>query len=158
MSNFNSFIAPGPDGSLTYAAPYASNANIPLLDIRADTGKFVLGAFEAGAAADGVYLQGTSQWATPASVAETFTEAAGAGKVTFAEIPRDMFKGFLTPKMGEKGGEELTQNMELIGGWDYFGAGTKGKQGVSDGFLLQGTKVVSLEEFVEGAKPWKFGE
>ena len=157
MSNFQQFINPGPDGSLTYAAPYGADANLPLIDIRGDTGKYVLGAFEAGASADGIRIQGTSQWVTPSQVAEIFSTSSGAGDVKFVQIPRDVYKGFLTPTMGEHAGEELTQNMELIGGWDYFGKGTKEKQAESEKFVLQGTKLTSLEGFVKGKAPWKFG-
>ena len=118
-----------------------------------------MGAFEAGSAADGVFLQGTSAWATPSEIAAAFTKVGNAGgEVKFAQVPRDMYKGFLTPHMGEKGGEELTQNMELIGGWDYFGKGTKAKQSESERFLLQGSKLVSVEEFVKAGAPWKFGQ
>ena len=51
----------------------------------------------------------------------------------------------------------MTQNMDLIGDYSYYGVGSEKKQSENDKFLLQGTKVTSLKEFVEAGKPWKWG-
>ena len=159
MSNFAGSINPGQDGMPTYAMPFSGTATrLALIDIRADTGKYVLGAFEAGQAADGKSLQAVSEWVTPEAVVETFSKYGGTGtEVKFAQIPRDVFKGFMVPGMGEVVAEEMTQNMELIGEYDYYGKGAEKKQAESDKFLLEGAKLTTLREFVEGGKPWKFG-
>ena len=156
MSNFVSFINPGQDGVPTLAMPMAPDAHFALIDIQVDTGKYVLGALEAGKRADGVQIQAASDWTTPAGIAETFTKYGGM-EVKFVQIPRDVFKGFLAPKMGDFGAEELTQNMELIGDYSYYGKGTEKKQAESDKWLLKGSKKVSFRDFVEKGKPWNFG-
>ncbi|KAI4140705.1 MAG: hypothetical protein LQ340_007813 [Diploschistes diacapsis] len=157
MSNFeNMMINPGPDGIPTYSAPYSPDTKQALIDIRADTGKYVLGLFEAGHAADGKRVNGVSEWSTPQAIVDTFTKYGGT-EVKFAQFPRDVYKGFLEPKMGAYVAEEMTQNLELIGEWSYYGKGEEKKQAESDKFLLQGTKLTSFREFVEAGKPWKWG-
>ena len=155
MQNFHSFVNKGPDGTPTLAAPWKPDTPLALIDIKADTGKFVIGALEAGAAADGKWIQGTSEWSTPQAVADTLTKAAGT-TVKFQEVPRDVFKGFLAPKMGDFGAEELTQNMELIRDYSYFGKGTEKQQAESDKFVAKGLTLTSFADFAQQAGPWKW--
>ena len=75
--------------------------------------------------------------------------------MVFNQVPRDVYKSFIVPSMGEYIGEELTQNMELIGDYSYYGVGSEKKQVESDKFLLQGTKLTSFKEFVEANKPFE---
>ena len=159
MSNIPSSIRPSQagDGTLSYAAPFDPNSQFALIDIRSDTGKFVLGALEAGKDADGKHIQAVSEWTTPTAVAETFTKYGGAGEVKFVPLPRETFKGFLVGAMGEFAAEELAQNMELVKDWSYYGKGTEKEQAESDRFLLQGAKKTTLRGWVEAGKPWDFG-
>ena len=155
MQNFKTFINRGPDGGLSLAAPWKPDTKLALVDITADAGKYVLGAIEAGAEANGQWLQGVSVWSTPQAACEVLSKAAGE-TVKFQEIPRDMFKGFLEPKMGEHGAEDLTENMELIRDYSYYGVGTEKKQAEFDKFVAKGENLTSFEEYVARDGPWKF--
>ena len=154
MSNFKAgMITPGPDGTPIVAGPYSPDALYALMDIRSDTGKYVLGAIEAGEKANGVRLQAVSEWMTASQAVETIAKY-GDLNVVFSQVPRDVYKGFLVPKMGEYIGEEMTQNMDLIGDYSYYGVGSEKQQAENDKFLLQGSKLTSFREYVEANKPW----
>ena len=118
MQNFKSFVQKGPDGTPTFAVPWKADTKIPLIDVERDTGKYVVGALEAGAGANGHYIQATSEWTTPSAAFDTLSQVAGT-TVKFSEVPRDMYKGFLVPTLGDFGAEELTQNMELMRDYNY---------------------------------------
>ena len=155
MQNFHSFVNQGPDGVPALAAPWKPDTPLALIDIRRDTGKYVLGALEAGAAADGKWIQGVSEWSTPRAVVDTLTQVAGT-TVKFQEVPRDVFKGFLSPKLGDFGAEELTQNMELIRDFSYYGKGTEKHQAESDRFVAKGLSLTSFADFAQQDGPWKW--
>ena len=68
-----------------------------------------------------------------------------------------MFKGFLEPKMGGYIAEEMTQNMELIGDYSYYGVGAEKRQEEADEVLYKGWVKSRWEGYVEGNAPWKIG-
>ena len=154
MSNFKTFINKGPDGAPTMALPWQADTPLGLVDIAVDTGKYVVGALEAGAAADGQWIQGVSEWTTPQGVCDVISQ--GGTAVKFAEIPRDTFKGFLAPKMGDVVAEEMTQNMELIRDYHYYGVDTQKKQHEFDKFVVKGQSLVSFKDFYAREGPWKW--
>ena len=158
MSNFSGMgmINPGPDGTLTFAVPFSPSAIIPMIDINKDTGAWVWGAIEAGSAADGVQIQAAGDWITGQEIVDIFTKYGGAGEVKFWEAPRDTYKSWLVPKMGDYIAEEFTQNMDLIGEFSYYGKGTESKQQAADKLLYNGQHKTSFKEYVEQNKPFKF--
>ena len=85
---------------------------------------------------------------------ETIAKLGGLDSLVFSQIPRDVYKGFLVKPMGDYVAEELTQNMELVGDYSYYGVGSEKQQAESDKFLLEGTKLTPFTEFVEANKPW----
>ena len=127
-----------------------------MIDIKQDTGAYVWGAIEAGSAVDGLQIQAAGDWKTGQEIVDILTETAGAGQVKFWEAPRDVYKGWLVPKMGDYIAEEFTQNMDLIGEFSYFGKGTETKQQAADKVLFKGQHKTSFQEFVEKNKPFKF--
>lgn len=153
LSNLKSSIVPGQQGVPIWNAPFdAERTNVPVIDINADTGKFVAGILEAGQEADGVQVQGVSQWASPSEIVKTFNDAIGK-EVAFNQIPLDIFKSFLPPAVAD----ELGENMVLIGDYDYYGKGTREKQAQSDRFLYRAAgPTVTLADFITQNGPWSF--
>jgi len=129
------------------------DAHLPLFDVNKDSGKYVLGAIEAGAAADGHRLNAVGSWTTPAEALEVLQKEVG-GEFFFNQIPRDVFKSFLPPAAAE----DLTQNMDLINEFSYYGKGQDQKQGDSDKFLVKGTKPTTWAEYVKANGPWEWKE
>jgi len=131
--------------------PVSPDANYPMYDPASDSGKYILGLLEAGTKANGTRVQAVGSWLKPTQLVEILSKAAGE-KINFVQIPADVFKSFLPPFMAT----EMTENMQLIGEFDYFGKGANEKQGDSDKWLLDGTKPVTFEEFVGKNGPWKW--
>ena len=66
------------DGKPTLSMPFPSeNIAWPLIDIRRDGGKFVMGIFEAGATANGARVHAVSTWTTPKEVVAALSKVAG---------------------------------------------------------------------------------
>lgn len=135
----------------TLAQPYPDeNIPIPLLNPRKDSGKYVMGLFEAEDQADGVAVQGVSTWTTPK---ELVTEAGQyLGKnVNFQSIPGDVFKTFLPEAIRE----DLTDMFLWIGEESYYGLGSEKKQGESEKFLIKDADLYTWPRFLEETGPWK---
>jgi len=78
MSNLLGQIKRQENGTIALSLPWdADKTWLPLLDIRGDTGKYVAGLFEAGSAADGVAVQGVSEWVHPAQIISLVAELSG---------------------------------------------------------------------------------
>lgn len=150
MQNLKSTVNKDPQtGASIMTVPWnATSSQIPLFDVVADTGKFVVGALVLGSAADGAYIQAVSEWATPSEVASTISEVTGT-KVTFVEVPKDVWEEYLPLPPHAK--TELGENMILIKDYNYFGKDAPAKQSEFDKFIhaVEGQKVTSLVEFVK---------
>ncbi|CAK7222705.1 hypothetical protein SBRCBS47491_004950 [Sporothrix bragantina] len=150
MSNIRSSVKPDPNtGVATWSVPWKETAtHLPLLDITADTGKYVAGALTLGSAADGKFIQGVSQWATPGEVVKTISEATG-NQVVFKEISADAWREHLP--MPDFVKTELVENMLLIRDYSYYGKGTETKQSDNEVFLkaVDGQKLTTFAEFVK---------
>ncbi|EGP91961.1 unnamed protein product [Zymoseptoria tritici ST99CH_1A5] len=132
------------DGNFSLSIPFPNpNSALPLISPTRDTGKFVIGLFEAGDKADGVRVQGTSEWTTVNKLTEKLREKTGK-EVTLNLIDVGTYKSFL-PEMVQ---EDLGEMMQWIGESEYYGKGTKEDQAESDKFLLEGSTLTSWEEFV----------
>jgi uncharacterized protein YbjT (DUF2867 family) len=148
MSNLLGMIKAQPDGTVGLAQPWNGETTwIPMLDIRVDTGKFVAGLWEKGADADGVYVQGVSQWMHPRQLTDAVAKTTGKD-VKFIELDMSVEKA----KTMERIPREMTENMLLIREYSYFGNGAQEKQAESDAFLLEGATKVKYEEWVQGQK------
>ncbi|CAK1355981.1 NmrA-like family domain-containing protein 1 [Cercospora beticola] len=143
-------IRPNPQNNNkpTIALPFPDeNIAWPMIDVNADTGKYVMGLFEGGSKADGVSVNGVSTWTTPKEFVAAVSKSVGK-EVDFVPLPREVFEGFL-PDAVKK---ELGEMMDLIGKWNYFGKGQEKEQEGHDEWLAKGTKKVGLEEWVGKTK------
>lgn len=123
----------------------------PVIDPRAETGKYVLGLFEGGKKADGVQVQSVSAWTTVDELLAVISKEAGC-KVEFRGISQEEFEAPIPQPVGK----ELAETMRLVGEYSYFGLGEEKNQGEHDKWLFAGSKTLSLEEAVHRAGPWKF--
>lgn len=147
MSNLTTQIQPDPDtGIATLSLPWnPTDTWVPMIDIQKDTGLYTAGLFEAGQDANGVYVQGVSEWVHPQQITDTLAQISGQ-EVRFVEQPASVEAA---AQLGNRIAEELTQNMILIRDYSYFGKGTEKKQAESDKFLLSGARKSSWKEFAE---------
>jgi hypothetical protein len=122
-----------------------------MIDIQKDTGLFTAGLFEAGGKANGVFVQGVSEWVRPKQITDTLAEIKGQ-EVCFVEQPATVESA---AQLGNRIAEELTQNMILVREFSYFGKGAERKQSESDRFLITGAKKTTWKEFAEKAN-WQW--
>ncbi|CZT18227.1 uncharacterized protein RCC_04071 [Ramularia collo-cygni] len=115
----------------------------PLISPTRDTGKFVIGLFEAGEKANGAQVQGVSMWTTPNEVIKTLQKKTG-NKATFNSIDAKTYESFLPENIRN----DLSEMMQWIGESEYYGKGTVKNQAESNEYLVKGSKLTSWEEFV----------
>lgn len=127
----------------------------PLIMPRRDYGKWVMGAFEAGSDADGKYINAVSTWTTPKQVVAAISKHANTD-VKFNALPAEVFTGIMQQVRGEMVGLELSETMQLIGGWNYYGQGMEEKQKESERFLLKDADLISYERWADENGPFKF--
>ena len=153
MSNLTGQIKPDEKtGTPTLSLPWnAESTWVPLHDIRKDTGLFTVGLFEAGSAANGVHVQGTSEWMHPQEIVDTLSKIKGK-EIKFVEVPASVDS---ISKIGNRIVEELQENMLLIRDWSYYGKGAEKRQAKSDKYLVPGSKKQTFQEFAETNK-WPF--
>ena len=136
----------------TLALPYPDkNIPWPLLAPRKDTGKYVVGLFEAEEKANGVEVQGVSAWTTPKKLVTQLGEHAGK-EVHFKSLPGEVFASFLPEAIRL----DLGEMFEWIGESSYYGLGSEKKQAESEMFLVKDPELVSLSEFFKSNGPWTF--
>lgn len=139
-------------GPPTLSMPFTS-ANIawPLIEPRRDSGKYIMGLFEAGERANGVKVHGVSTWTTPKKVVDALSAEIGRD-VVFKPISSEVFASFLPPNLKD----ELLETMLLVGDYSYYGPGTEKNQADSDKWLVKDADLISYPEWVKSAAPWKF--
>lgn len=138
------------EGTPTLALPFPDeNIPWPLIEPRRDGGKYVLGLFEAGPAADGQAVQGVSFWTTPRKLVDQLGEYLGK-EVKFQPIPGSVFGSFLPEAIRT----DLVDMMEWIGEDSYYGAGSDKKQAESDKFLVENADLIDWPTWVKENGPW----
>lgn len=136
----------------TLSLPYPDeNIAVPLLAARRDTGKYVMGLFEAEDKANGVAVQGVSTWSTPKKLMAELSDHVGK-KVHFKSIPGEVFASFLPEAIRE----DLTDMFLWIGEDSYYGRGSEKKQEESDKFLVKDADLQSWDDYVKTSGPWTF--
>ena len=121
----------------------------PVLDPRADCGKYVVGLFEGREGADGVRVNGVSVWTSPRQLLAAITENAKKEVIFKPVSPKD-----LLASLPDNIASEITETMLLVGEYNYYGKGSETRQNESDEWLFKGTKPQSLEQVVQGGEPW----
>lgn len=136
----------------TLALPYPDeNIPWPLVAPRKDSGKYVMGLFEAGDKANGIEVQGVSAWTTPKKLVTELGEQVGK-EVHFKSLPGEVFASFLPEAIRL----DLGEMFEWIGENSYYGLGSEKKQAESEKFLVKDPELVSLSEFFKSSGPWTF--
>ena len=151
MSNLLGMVKKQEGGQVGLSQPWdAKQTWLPLLDIRADTGKYVMGLYELGPAANGAEVQGVSEWVHPGQVTDTIAQLSGQD-VKFIESPLTVE----ATRSMERIPAELAQNMLLIRLYSYFGKGTEQKQDQFTKYVAEGTKLTGWSEWAKQQK-WSF--
>lgn len=144
------------EGQAALSMPFPTDSSPwPLIFPRKDYGKWVMGAFEAGEKLNGAYVNAISTWTTPKKVVEAITKNANR-TVSFNSLPADVYTGIMKQVSGDMVGLELSETMQLIGGWTYYGKGAEKSQGESDKYLLQGAELTSYEQWAKDNGPYKY--
>lgn len=147
LQNFDSMAQKGEDGSYSITLPIDPSTRIPFIDAVADTGKWVASIFEAGAAANGKKVQAVSFWSDMQSFSSDLGSALGK-KVTYNNVPADVFKSFLPAAVAD----ELTENMKLIDQYSYYGKDSEKAQPESDALLLKDLPLATVKSWVSTSK------
>jgi hypothetical protein len=138
---------------MPFQVPDPNTKSFPLIDPRADSGKYIMGLFESGPKANGARVHAVSAWTSPKELLEAISKASGVD-VGFKGVKPDEIQGILGwPDFVVN---ELKETMLLVGNYSYYGKGEEQNQGKHDEWLLPGTRTVGLEEAVESVGPWKF--
>jgi hypothetical protein len=144
------------DGQATLGMPFPSTStDWPIIAPRRDYGKWVMGLFEAGSAANGAYVNAISAWTTPGDVVAAISKNANR-EVVFSSVPNEIYTSIMKQATGDMVGLELSETMQLIGGWNYYGKGMREKQAESDRWLLKGAELISYEKWAEENGPFKY--
>jgi len=131
MSNMpRQAILPNPQtGAYTLTLPIPPTSSMPLIDVVADTGKFVKAMLLNQSTVEGKRILGSVKYYSPEELIQDFkkvkpvagTEGGGAAAV---QIPDNAFKNFMaTTGAPPRIQEELLQNFQLMadGGFGYYG-------------------------------------
>lgn len=117
MSNFpgSSFRKDDESGEFVFALPIEADAQIPLIDIWADTGKYVKAIFDNRDDLLGKRVYGSGKYYTPVEMVEQFKKVFPGQKARFASVPAEAFTQALAGHgMPQHAAEELTENMILF--------------------------------------------
>ncbi|EMD00756.1 hypothetical protein BAUCODRAFT_182018 [Baudoinia panamericana UAMH 10762] len=147
-----SYFMPAINGTPMLNMPFPDSIAWPLMDPRRDSGKYIMGLFEGGDAANGVEVQAVSFWTTPKEVVAAYSKASGRD-VVFNTIPGEMFASYLPENIRD----ELTEMVEYIGEYSYYGKGTEKEQDKHDKWIVPGVvEKVSMEEWAQENGPFKW--
>jgi len=140
------------NGVPTLSMPFPSDSIAwPLIEPRRDMGKYVMGVFEGGAAANGARVHAVSTWTTPKEVVESLSKASGK-KVEFKPITAELFASFLPDAIRN----EITETMLLVGDYNYYGKDAKDKQAENDKWMLSGSDKISYSKWAEQSAPFNW--
>ncbi|KAK4949510.1 hypothetical protein LTR10_012128 [Elasticomyces elasticus] len=140
------------DGVPTLAMPFPSDSVAwPLIDPRADSGKYIMGIFEGGAEANGAFVHAVSTWTTPRQIVADLSEVVGK-EVVFKTITGDEWAKDLPQHLKA----ELLETMLLVGDYSYYGPGAEKKQAESDKWLVPGAKKTDFKGWAQSHGPWGF--
>lgn len=154
MTNIKQQIITSSDGTPEWLLPMrAKEAMLPLIDIAADMGKYVVGCMMAGKTADGMRVHAVSEWTTPEAVVNEISKVAEK-KVVFRQVGADEFTK--AQPMPERLARELTENMLLIDEFSFYGIGEEKNQAKHEKMVAAGMKLTSVREFVNKNGPWTF--
>ncbi|KAG0044179.1 hypothetical protein BGZ83_010577 [Gryganskiella cystojenkinii] len=122
MQNFHTWFTPHPngDGTFNLSGTYDLTTELPLIDVAADTGKFVAAAVEHPDQFRDKTLTGSVHIYTVDEIVKIMNKATGK-KIKYNKISIETYKGFLPP--GAK--EPLAAMNEYLAAFPYYGPNTK---------------------------------
>ncbi|OAK94116.1 putative nucleoside-diphosphate-sugar epimerase [Phaeosphaeriaceae sp. SRC1lsM3a] len=145
MSNLDQAVKPGQDGALTWYLPVGKDAKFPLIDIKADTGKFVKAIIKKRDSVLGARILGAQGYYTPTEIMDQLAEVTGK-KTAFVQIDSKMYMGFLPEFMAE----EMLENHLFIEDPGYYGG-----EGLEKSHEILGDKLVSWKEYAGNSAAYK---
>ncbi|BCS29987.1 uncharacterized protein APUU_80290S [Aspergillus puulaauensis] len=148
MSNFGDLMAPRPvhglhgDGVYALATPVRAETRLPLIDTRADFGKWVAAVLADLDGYEGKTLCCATGLYSFAEIVEVMDRVSGK-KVVYRQVPEEVWKGFLPELMRDHIADMLRYFQEF----GYYGDGTKEK--VELGAAQARGRLTTLEEYLE---------
>lgn len=141
------------DGNTCLVMPFPETNKFawPFIHPRTDSGKYIVGLFEAGASANGVHVHGVSCWTTIEELLPTLSNACRR-QVIFKSVSPAEYQASLPEIVAE----DLTQTMLLVGGYSYYGPGEEQKQAASHRWMVKGSSPSDLRAVVQASAPWQF--
>ncbi|KAM0324800.1 hypothetical protein ACHAQA_007766 [Verticillium albo-atrum] len=147
MSNYtvSQMLRKTEDGSYNLAYPVSAEAQFPLIDAEADTGKYVAAVLRNPTRHHGKQILASTGYYTPKRILAEFEEVTSK-KTSFVQLDADTYKSFLPPSMAQ----ELLENHLFIEEPGYY----KGEPLEASEELLAeaGLKSTTWREFVEKNK------
>ena len=142
----------GPDGTLTCITAMDPAVTLwPLIDIRADTGKWVASILEAGEAADGARVQAVGEWLRIPEIMRQFSKALGR-EVRYQHVSEEEYDANVPETL--KGYHELSTTMLFV---QDYGKGMEEKQyELGDKWLMPGMEKTTWVEYVKHSGPWQW--
>lgn len=111
---------PGPDGTLAVTSFVAPQTEWPLIDIAADSGKFVGAMLADPNRFAGKEVAAATRLYSMTEIVETMSKVAGK-EVKYQQVPKDVFAGFLPENVREP----MVNMYSYIEEFGYFGAESK---------------------------------
>ncbi|KAM4065033.1 nmrA-like family protein [Hirsutella rhossiliensis] len=142
-SNFFQAIQKSEDGSYLLPAPVdVDKAKIPILDVVADTGKFVKAAIKHHPKYVGKHIYAATNYYSPSQLLAEFSEVMGK-PAKAVQIPQEAFKAYLPPPIAQ----EMLENFLLTENPGYYGGA-----GLSESLSLLDETPTTWREFVDKNK------
>ncbi|KAH7042849.1 NmrA family transcriptional regulator [Macrophomina phaseolina] len=141
MSNFAQMLQKGEDGSYTYAVPIGEASKFPLIDIAADTGKFVTAIIKKRDSLLGARVYGAEDYYTPRRFLDELEEVTGK-KAKFVQVSADTYKSFLPPFMAQ----EMLENHLFIENPGYYNG-----ESLKESHDILEDKLTSWKDFVRSS-------
>ncbi|PGG99014.1 hypothetical protein AJ79_08713 [Helicocarpus griseus UAMH5409] len=147
MSNFETSLRKGEDGVYALALPVSDQAQFPLFDVSADTGKYVTAVIKQYPHVLGKDIYEAADYYTASRIVTEFTQVTGL-PAKVVQITPEQYKGFMPAAVAD----ELLENHQLLEDPGYYAGASLGE---SIGILEQ--KPTSWKEYLEKAKgrAWK---
>lgn len=152
MQNFGEGMTPRPlgDGSYGLFNFVSPTTQFPLIDIVADTGKYVGAILASPEQFDGKTLSAATYLKSLEEVAEVMSQVSGK-HVKYVKVPRSVMEGFMEGA-GEGVGRGLCDMFLWMEEYGYYGPDTAGKVEWTVGKV--GGGLTTLEEYL-GREPLK---
>lgn len=140
MSNLpGQMFRPDESGTWTLGLPIEEDAQIPLIDIEADTGKYVKAIFNNRDKLLGKEVYGSGKYYTPLEIGEEFKKVYPGTEAKFFSVPKDDYTlGMTSMCFPKRIADELLENMILLNkeyGY-YVGADLGDSNSVSTATIL----------------------